>query len=298
MSASNSFFASSKMGRRSFLMLGGAALATGLSSMSPAIAQSIQTRRSTVAGVPLYQTSINLTDPNTFLAIGLANNPTLSNPYGTNGDEPFEYMVARYHAALIANGTFFSLDAQRRVMGNLVSGGQFLRYSPNENYGTTLGLRVGNRPELVTARVDGRPLWEEHWFSLTSGPRLLRRGQIWLAPRSEGFRDPRVLGVAPRSAIGFPASGRQLILVTFLRSLSLSQEAWVMRALGCSEAMNLDGGSSSALAHRSQILLRPRRELTNVIVVYDAKHPAPDFLRESWYRFQAGARPNPAQAML
>lgn len=298
MSVSKSSFASSKMGRRSFLMLGGAALATGLSGVSPAIAQSIQTRRSTVAGVPLYQTSIDLSDPHTFLAIGLANNPTLRNPYGTNGDEPFAQMVARYHAAIVANGTFFSLDAEQRVMGNLVSGGQFLRYSPNENYGTTLGLRAGNRPELVTARVDGRPAWEEHWFSLTSGPRLLRQGHIWLAPRSEGFRDPSVLGVAPRAAIGFPASGRQLILVTFLRHLSLSHEAWVMRALGCSEAMNLDGGSSSALAHQGQILMQPGRQLTNVIVAYDGRYRAPTFLRESWNRFQAGARPNPAQAMI
>lgn len=278
------------------MFLSGAALVSGLSYTSPAIARPIQVRRSTVAGVPLYQTAIDLSDPHTFLAIGLANNPTLSNPYGANGDEPFQYMVARYHAAIVASGTFFSLDAERRVMGNLVSGGEFLRYSPTENYGTTLGLRAGNRPELITARVDGRPSWHHHWFSITGGPRLLRNGRIWLAPRTEGFRDPRIFGVAARSAIGFPASGKKLILVTFLRSVSLSQEAHVMRAIGCSEAMNLDGGSSSALAHQGRILMQPGRSLTNVIVAYDARNPAPQFLRQSWHRFQAGDRPNPAQA--
>ncbi|MBD2460850.1 phosphodiester glycosidase family protein [Oscillatoria sp. FACHB-1407] len=292
MPVSKSSSTPNKLGRRSFLFLSGAALVTGLSSFTPpALAQSVYLRRSVVAGVPLYQTVIDLSDPHTFLAIGLANNPNLGNPYGTNGDESFGQMVARYHAAFVTSGTFFSLDAERRIMGNLVSGGEFLRYSPNENYGTTLGIRAGNRPELITARVDGRPSWHQHWFSITGGPRLLRNGRVWLAPRTEGFRDPRIFGVAARSAIGFPASGKKLILVTFLRELSLSQEARVMRAIGCSEAMNLDGGSSSALAYQGRILMQPGRELTNVIVAYDARHPAPRFLRDSWFRFQAGDRP-------
>jgi Phosphodiester glycosidase len=289
-----------KWGRRSFLLLSGAALATAMGSLPPAIApaaaRSVRIRRSTVAGVPLYQTEIDLRDPYTFLAIGLANNPTLANPYGTNGDELFTTMVSRYHAAIVASGTFFSLDQERRVMGNIVSGGEFLRYSASENYGTTLGLRVGNRPELVTARAEGRPAWEEHWFSLTGGPRLLRNGQLWLAPQSEGFTDPHVMGVASRSAIGFPASGSKLILATFLRNLTLRQEAIAMRALGCSEAMNLDGGSSVALAYEQEVIMRPGRELTNVIVVYDAQHPAPAFLRDSWTRFQQGERPRPELA--
>lgn len=281
-----------KLLRRSFLFLGGAALVKELASL-PATAQSVSVRLSTVAGVRLYQTSIDLTDPHTFIAIGLANNSTLGNPEGARGDEPFSRMVARYHAAVVASGTFFSKDAQRRLMGNMVSAGQFLKYSPWENYGTTLGLRAGNRPELVTARVDGIPQWTEHWFSLTGGPRLLRNGRVWLAPRSEGFTDPNVMGVARRSAIGFPASGKKLVLVTFLAPLPLWREAKVMRAIGCSEAMNLDGGSSIGLAHRSRMLVTPRRSLTNAIVIYDAYHPAPRFLREAWWRFQNGERPYP-----
>lgn len=283
--------------RRSFLFLGAAALARGLeiiptSRQLSQLSQPIAVRRSTVAGVSLYQTTIDLSDPQTLMAIGLANNSTLANPEGARGDEPFSRMTARYHAAVVASGTFFSMDAQRRLMGNMVSAGQFLKYSPWENYGTTLGLRAGNRPEMMTARVDGQPEWAEHWLSITGGPRLLRGGDIWLAPRSEGFTDPRVMGVANRSAIGFPASGKKLILVTFLAPLPLWREARVMRAIGCSEAMNLDGGRSVALSQSSRILVTPKRSLTNVIVAYDVNHPAPSFLKDSWQRFQIGERPS------
>jgi hypothetical protein len=281
--------------RRSFLFLGFAILAQEGIISCPATAQSVSVRRSTIAGVPLYQTTIDLTHPDTFIAIGLANNSTLSNPEGVRGDEPFARMVARYHAAVVANGTFFSKDTQKRVMGNLVSGGRVLKYSPWENYGTTLGIRRGNEPEMVTARIDGKPEWHQHWFSLTAGPRLLKRGTISLAPRTEGFADPRVMGVAARSAIGFPQGGKELVLVTFLAPVSLEREAQLMRAIGCYEAMNLDGGASLGLSHGGKILVTPQRELTNAIVVYDSYHPAPSFLREAWLRFQRGERPYPPQ---
>lgn len=244
-----------------------------------------------IAGVPLYITIVDLTDPQTFISVGLANQAMQANSArSTRGDEPFIALVRRHQAAITANGTFFSMDAQKRVMGNLVSGGKFLKYSPWENYGTTLGLRTGNRPELITARVEGKPRWERQWFSLTAGPRLLKKGEIWLNPKSEGFTDPAVMGVAVRSAIGFPEHGKRLLLVSFRHKVSLQKEAAIMQALGCHEAMNLDGGTSLGLAHGGKILLSAGRELTNVIAVYDASHPAPNDLQKSWMEFQQSER--------
>jgi hypothetical protein len=66
-----------------------------------------------------------------------------------------------------------------------------------------------------------------------------------------------------------------------------------MRRIGCSEAMNLDGGSSVGLAQRGRVLVRPQRELTNVMVVYDANHPAPTAMREAGSVFKAVERPSP-----
>ena len=252
----------------------------------------------TVAGASFYLTTIDLTDPEHYITIGLANNAVLANNSKvTTGDEPFEKMVARYGAAIVANGTFFGKDQQKAVLGNMVAAGKFLKYSRWENYGTTLGIKAGNQLEMVTARTEGKPDWSQHWFSLTCGPRLVKEGKVWLSPLSEGFKDSHVLGVGSRTAIGFPASRDKLFLVTFLDSLSLEAEAKVMLAIGCFEAMNLDGGASVGLAHQGQILLPAGRNLTNVLVVYDRDHPAPAQLKQSWERFQKGDRPLPDKSV-
>jgi hypothetical protein len=277
--------------RRSFLFLGGALLARNLPIASSVAAQPIQVRKREIYGVPFYQATIDLADPFTYLSIGLANQARRANSSRISyGDEPFPSFVSRLNAALVVSGTFFSLDARKQVMGNMVSGGRFLKYVPWENYGTTLGIGPGKRLQMITARVDGKPAWHHHWFSLTAGPRLLRHGRIWLAPRTEGFEDPRVLGVARRAAAGFTAGGRTLVLATFLSSLSLQKEAQIMRAIGCREALNLDGGSSLGFAHHNQLLVRPSRQLTNVIAVYDRWHPATSELQESWSQFNRGKR--------
>ncbi|MGV0027348.1 phosphodiester glycosidase family protein [Phormidesmis priestleyi] len=88
------------------------------------------------------------------------------------------------------------------------------------------------------------------------------------------------------SAIGFPERGKRLLLVTFLSPVSLKKEAAIMQAIGCHEAMNLDGGTSVGLAHGRRILRSASHELTNVITVYDARYPAPSDLRKSWIEFQ------------
>jgi Phosphodiester glycosidase len=243
-----------------------------------------------IAGESLYVTTIDLTDPDIFLDVGLANNAKQANSSKqTKGDEQFHQMVKRHNAAVTVNGTFFSMDQQKRVMGNVVSGGRLLKFSPWENYGTTLGLRVGNRPEMTTARVDGKPDWKQHWFSITAGPRLMRQGQVAIQARAEGFSDRSMLeGEALRVAIGYPKQGRSLMLVTFLTPVTLQKEAAIMHDLGNHEAMNLDGGTSVGLAQGNKILKPAGRELTNVIAIYDTQHPAPKALRDSWRTFQRG----------
>ncbi|MEG3844226.1 phosphodiester glycosidase family protein [Microcoleus sp. herbarium14] len=261
-------------------------------------AKPVEVSSKTVAGASFYLTTIDLADPEIYITIGLANNAILANNSKvTVGDEPFENMVARYRAAVVTNGTFFGKDEQKSVLGNMVAAGKFLKYSRWENYGTTLGIKAGNQLEMVTARTEGKPDWSQHWFSLTCGPRLVKGGKVWLSPLSEGFKDSHVLGVGSRTAIGFPASRDKLFLVTFLDSLSLEAEAKVMLAIGCFEAMNLDGGASVGLAHQGQILLPAGRNLTNVLVVYDRENPAPAQLKQSWERFQKGDRPLPDKSV-
>lgn len=251
----------------------------------------VQCGKGKIHGVPFYQTVINLKDPETFLTIGLPNKAQEANSNAvSHGHENFDSLVKRYPGAVVVNGTFFSKDQQERVMGNVVSQGKFLKYSQWEDYGTTLGLKAGNEPEMVTARTEGKPNWDDHWFSITCGPRLVKEGEVWLSPEGEGFTDDHVLNVGPRAAIGFNKKKDKLFIVTFMNGLSLEREAELMKELGCYEAMNLDGGASKALAANGKVMVTPGRALTNVIVVYDTKHPAPDSVVSSWLRFKEGER--------
>lgn len=124
----------------------------------------------TLFGVSFHQATIDLKDPETFITIALANDPPQANTNQiTYGDESFVAMVNRAQAAVAINGTFFSKDQEKRVMGNMVAGGKFLKYSQWENYATTLGIKAGNKLEMITAREEGQPDWSQHWFSLTCG---------------------------------------------------------------------------------------------------------------------------------
>ena len=238
-------------------------------------------------GVGFYQATIDLKDPDSYLVIRLPHDAKQANSSTfSSGHELFDSFVKRLPGALVINGTFFSKDDQERVMGNMVSEGKSLKYSQWENYGTTLSLREGDYPEMVTARVQGAPKWDEQWLSLTCGPRLLMEGDVWVKPELEGFTDSHVLGVGPRSAIGFPKTKDKLYLIVFLNGLSLGQEAKMMKAIGCYEAMNLDGGASKALYHDGKVVMEPGRGLTNVLVVYDSKHKAPEGVVSSWRQFQ------------
>jgi Phosphodiester glycosidase len=262
-----------------------------LPDLSPLNSSAVEVRFLNFSGSRFYVAKVDLQNPNTQMTIGLPRGSDRANSTRISyGQESFSGFVSRLRAAVVINGTFFGLDRRLQVMGNMVSGGQFLKYVPWENYGTTLGISAGKRPEMITARIEGRPNWSQHWFSITAGPRLLRQGQTWLNPRSEGFTDGKVMGLARRAAIGYDPTGRFLFLATFVTPISLLQEAEIMQALGCSEAMNLDGGSSIGLAAQGRMLVSPGRGLTNVIAIYDPQYPAPTSLQNAWQRFNRGER--------
>lgn len=101
-----------------------------------------------------------------FITIGLANNPLFANSSRrSSGDKEFSKMVARHHAAVVTSGTFW-LKAPRKLLWVIcmVAGGRFLKYSKWEDFGTNLGLRSGNKPEMITAHKLAR-IFHRLWTS-------------------------------------------------------------------------------------------------------------------------------------
>lgn len=285
-----------KLRRRSLLLWGGLWGGLFLAKAAKADSAAVQVERRSLRSVTFYQARVDLSDPETRVVVGLANDaPQANSPERYYGDESFSRLVARLNAAVVVNGTFFNTRAvHHEVMGNLVSGGQLLRYRSWETRGTTLSLRQNNQPEMITPKLEIQPRqWEQYWFSITCGPRLLKAGEIFVSTDhaiAEGFTEQHLTDPAvPRSraAIGFSGDGKQLFIVAFVSEVSLRQAAQILKDIGAAEAMNLDGGSSVALADRSTILYPAGRNLTNVIAVYDRANPAPLELQERWKQFHS-----------
>lgn len=99
-----------------------------------------------------------------------------------------------------------------------------------------------------------------------AGPRVLVNGVPVFNPAAEGFNDPKILtNSGMRSVAGYSAD-RVLLLVT-VKSARVSDLGHILKALGCVEGMNLDGGASSGLWVNGKYLTAPGRDISNALLV-------------------------------
>lgn len=99
--------------------------------------------------------------------------------------------------------------------------------------------------------------------AIGGGPVLLQLGQIKITNNEElKFGGKAINDKHPRTAIGYTEENKLIILVIQGRSESsggatLTQEAEILKDLGCVEALNLDGGGSSCLLVNGKETIKP-----------------------------------------
>jgi exopolysaccharide biosynthesis protein len=97
---------------------------------------------------------------------------------------------------------------------------------------------------------------------------MIQNGQIVLDPKREGFSDSFIIELAARSGFGQLADGRLLVVSVHNRvggrGPSLGEMAQLLRQLGCVNAVNFDGGSSTTLMVGGRIVDRPSRSAARV----------------------------------
>ena len=132
---------------------------------------------------------------------------------------------------------------------------------------------LGSRPELrLGLFADGRELpLAGQQLVVGGGPRLLSRGRIVVPSRAEGFAPLEAPGffgsfVAsrnPRTLAGVRRDGRILLVTVDGRrpgwsaGVTLPEAARLMRALGARDALNLDGGGSTTMTVRGEVVNLP-----------------------------------------
>ena len=138
-----------------------------------------------------------------------------------------------------------------------------------------VSLTLGTRFEGSTLVVGG-------------GPRLLSDGRVSVRAGREGFAPPQsraffgtfVAGRQPRTLAGIRPDGT-LLLVTvdgrrpgWSAGMTLPEAARLMRSLGARDALNLDGGGSTTMVVRGEVVNRPS-DRTGARRVSDALYVIP-----------------------
>ncbi len=170
--------------------------------------------------------------------------------------------VGESYRTRVAVGGFSQKDQLSIVLPSL------RRYSTRRKPGDNVNLSTQTTPDLRGVRT-----------AIGGGPALLRAGRI---------QPTRVLKARerhPRSAIGWNQNHFFLVTVDgrqpgYSAGMTLPELAGYLAQLGCTEAMNLDGGGSTELWLRSKILNRPcygheRRTATGLVLLRSAPDSLP-----------------------
>ncbi|MEM6253374.1 MAG: phosphodiester glycosidase family protein [Cyanobacteria bacterium P01_D01_bin.156] len=238
---------------------------------------------------------------NTFMArLTLPTTVTVNNqtfPVDTFNSGYVQAGIARYskswgpeYTSLIDNETVVTVEnnqvIQRRTLGNA---GQDTIPIPSAGY--LLVLRAFNSAASVFAPGTSITLTQQASPSafndfphvLGAGPLLLAKGDIVLNAQQEGFNANFVTGQAPRSVLGVTSDGRiQLVAIQSRingRGPTLREASQIAQKLGCSQALNLDGGSSSSLYLSGQLINRHPRtaaRINNAVGVFPDSAPYPN----------------------
>ncbi|MBI3946779.1 MAG: phosphodiester glycosidase family protein [Armatimonadetes bacterium] len=232
---------------------------TAIGALLPArvLAASVAYAARTVGGVKAHVITVNMNDPDVKVSTVLAQD-------FPGGDEPFTSLVKRSGAVAAVDGTFF--DKYTRIpIGDIVINGKQCHQG---RMGTAMAITPQNKVLFGRVVWGHAADWTGYETVLACGPTLVKSGQVDLKVSEERFRDPHVLGSGVRVALGLTAANK-LLLVAVPRGITLAKLAETMKALGCVEAMNLDGGASMAMCYRGKVVVPAGRRLTNALVVYE-----------------------------
>jgi exopolysaccharide biosynthesis protein len=231
------------------LLIAIAALAV---TLMPAFGQVSYTYNAKIMGAKVHYVIVNPFSENIRLT-----------PVYVPGGMTFEAMVSLYRPIAAINGTFFNPRTKHPV-GDIVIEGTHV----NKGKLRTAFIVQGPFAVITTIPV-ATDFTGKVENLLACGPRLLTDGRITVYPAAEGFRDRRLFRPARRSAIGVTRNGK-VIMAVIVTPVTLTKAAKIMQALGCIDAMNLDGGGSSALYCAGNFFVRPNRKLSTALMVVHA----------------------------
>lgn len=107
------------------------------------------------------------------------------------------------------------------------------------------------------------PEWKDVKHIISGGPYLVKNGDIYVDMTAQKLA--AIGGRNPRTAIGYTRDNHLIMLTADGREgssigLTLMELAGLMKELGCVNAMNLDGGGSTVMYIKGQVVNRPQMQ--------------------------------------
>lgn len=179
--------------------------------------------------------------------------------YGENIYEKTDSMAERCNAILAVNGDYYGW----RSDGVEIRNGELFRNEP-----TRLGLGIfedGYMRCFDETQVSAQELLDQKvWNTFSFGPELVHDGQV--TDHLDEDYSVDLTGIqhkAPRTVIGQVGKNHFVFVVVdgrqagYSKGIRLTDLAELMQQLGCKEAYNLDGGASSTMYFKGQIINHP-----------------------------------------
>lgn len=126
----------------------------------------------------------------------------------------------------------------------------------------------------IKLNIKTLPEWKNVKHIISGGPYLVKDGSVFVDVTAQKLH--AITGRNPRSAIGYTADNRLILVAVDGREgasvgLTLSELAGFMKSIGCTNAINLDGGGSTVMYVNGNIVNNPKVHggipLSNAVVL-------------------------------
>jgi hypothetical protein len=121
-------------------------------------------------------------------------------------------------------------------------------------------------PRPAPLQSQGTP-YDSIAFGIGGGPQLIKQSVVDIAYCEEIFWGSGVFltDVRPRTAVGYTLNQKAILFAT--NNMRMDDMAELLRDLGCYEAINLDGGGSTAISAAGQSIFSQNRAVPSILAV-------------------------------
>lgn len=177
-------------------------------------------------------------------------------------------MIGKDQPLAAITGTFFAPDQAIPVADVLVDG----KLMATGDRGSAVGIDYTGMVNIFDQQFKSPVAWKSYQYGMRGAVRVVSNGKVNPNPKAQNFHDRAIWGRASRTGIGLTKAGK-LVLIATKKPVTLSEFGRAMVACGVKNGLSMDGGSSTCLYYNGQMIMSPRRRLTNLLVITPRSGP-------------------------